>query len=226
MSITFENVTVRFDTRTVLDDVTLSLTEKRIGVVGDNGSGKSTFARLVNGLLLPDEGRVTVDGYDTHADGKNLRAQVGFLFQNPDHQIVMPTVAEDLALGLKPLKLSPEKRDLRLQRCLTQFGLTELADRSAHLLSGGEKQLVALAGVMIANPSILVCDEPTTLLDRRNAAHVMKLIADLPIQVILITHHLEHLKEYERVLWFENGRVIKDDVPGEVIAEYKESVAL
>lgn len=225
MSIELDHVTVRFGTRTVLDDITLSLSEQRIGVVGDNGSGKSTFARLLNGLLLPDQGRVSVGGLDTHTDGKAVRSRVGFLFQNPDNQIVMPTVAEDLALGLKPLKLSKDERDKRVRATLARFGLEPLADRSAHLLSGGEKQLVALAGVMITEPDVLVCDEPTTLLDRRNAALVTQMINALPCQVLLITHHLKHLKTYDRVVWFDGGKVAADGQPRSVTSQYIDAVS-
>lgn len=225
MSIIVDQVTVRFGSRTILDDITLTLNEQRIGVIGDNGSGKSTFARLLNGLLVPDRGRVSVGGLDTRTDGKAVRARVGFLFQNPDTQIVMPTVAEDLGLGLKPLKLSKSECDKRIQAALSRFGLDQLADRSAHLLSGGEKQLVALAGVMITEPDILVCDEPTTLLDRRNAAQANQMISDLPCQVILITHELSQLEAYERVIWFDGGRVAADGPPGAVIPQYIEAVS-
>ena len=179
MTIVLDHATVRFQDRTVLDDISVSIAEQRIGIIGDNGSGKSTFARLLNGLLLPDQGTVLVDGLDTRTAGREVRARVGFLFQNPDNQIVMQTVAEDVALGLKPLKLPAVEVDRRVAETLNRFSLSQLADRSAHLLSGGEKQLVALAGVMIAEPDILICDEPTTLLDRRNAAVVMRLLESL-----------------------------------------------
>lgn len=220
MSIELKNVTVRFEDRTVLKDITLSLNEKRVGVIGDNGSGKSTFARLLNGLLLPDQGTVTIEGLDTKAEGKAVRTRVGFLFQNPDHQIVMPTVAEDLALGLKPLKLDESECSRRVNACLGKFGLTHFADRSAHLLSGGEKQLVALAGVMITGPDILICDEPTTLLDRRNAERIMQMISDLSCQVLVVTHQLDHLDAFDRILWFEGGRIAGDGSPADVIPRY------
>ncbi|NKB43935.1 MAG: ATP-binding cassette domain-containing protein [Alphaproteobacteria bacterium] len=223
--IELEQVSVRFHDRTILDNISVSLTEHRIGVVGDNGSGKSTFARLLNGLLLPDLGTVEVNNLDTRDDGKDVRSQVGFLFQNPDNQIVMPTVAEDLALGLKPHKLTGAEQSHRVSVTLDRFSLTHLADRSAHLLSGGEKQLVALAGVMVTQPQILVCDEPTTLLDRRNAAHVMRLIGELPCQVIVITHHVEHLNDFDRVLVIADGRISDDGPPGETIPRYLETLA-
>lgn len=223
--ISVDHVTVRLQGRVVLDDLALSLTERRIGVIGDNGSGKSTFAKLLNGLLLPDEGTVTVDGLDTRSHGKEVRSKVGFLFQNPDNQIVMPTVAEDIALGLKPLRLDAEVLGQRVSDTLARFSLSHLADRSAHLLSGGEKQLVALAGVMISEPDILVCDEPTTLLDRRNAVLVMKTIADLSCTVIVVTHHVEHLDGFDRVLVIDMGRVAYDGAPDHAIPLYLESLS-
>ncbi len=220
MTIRLDAVTVRFQERMILENLSLSLSEKRVGLIGDNGSGKSTFARLLNGLILPDHGTVTVAGLDTKKDGAKVRSRVGFLFQNPDNQIVMPTVAEDLALGLKPLKLQATAQQEKVKDALARFGISHLADRSAHLLSGGEKQLVALAGVMICNPDVLICDEPTTLLDRRNAASVLEKINALECQVIFVTHHLEHLKNFDRVLWIGGGHIQEDGVPQDVIKAY------
>ncbi|MEQ9111118.1 MAG: ABC transporter ATP-binding protein [Rhodospirillaceae bacterium] len=220
MTIRLDAVTVRFQERMILENLSLSLSEKRIGLIGDNGSGKSTFARLLNGLILPDQGTVTVAGLDTKKDGAKVRSRVGFLFQNPDNQIVMPTVAEDLALGLKPLKLQAAAQQEKVEDALARFGISHLADRSAHLLSGGEKQLVALAGVMICNPDVLICDEPTTLLDRRNASSVLEKINALECQVIFVTHHLEHLENFDRVLWIERGHIQEDGVPQDVIKAY------
>lgn len=202
----------------------MSLTEQRIGVIGDNGSGKSTFARLLNGLMLPNEGSVLVNDMDTRTEAKTIRRHVGFLFQNPDNQIVMPTVAEDIALGLKPLGLDKETVQDRVHKTLADFGLSDLADRSAHVLSGGEKQLVALAGIMVAAPDILVCDEPTTLLDRRNAKRVSDLIASLPCAVITISHHVEQLESYDRILVLADGRIGCDATPAEALPFYLDSL--
>jgi biotin transport system ATP-binding protein len=148
--ITFDRVTHRYDGDAVLADVSLTLTERRVGVIGANGSGKSTLARLINGLVTPASGRVLVDGLDVARNGREVRRRVGFVFTNPDNQIVMPTVREDVAFTLRRLKLPAADAAARVERALDRFGLTDLADRPAHRLSGGQKQLLALAAVLVA----------------------------------------------------------------------------
>lgn len=208
--------------RQVLSTLGLTLTEQRIGVVGANGSGKSTFVRLLNGLVRPDSGTVTIDGLDTVKDGREVRRRVGFCFTDPDAQIVMPTVAEDIAFGLRRRGLSAAEREARTRGALTAYGLEDHADHPAHLLSGGQKQLLALASVLVTEPDLLVLDEPTTLLDLRNAAMVRRLVDGLPQQVVLVTHHLDLLDGFERVLVFDEGRVVHDGAPAEAVAAYRE----
>lgn len=218
--IELSDVSVRRLDRRILADVNIRLTERRIGVIGANGSGKSTFARLLNGLIVPDEGSVTVDGLDTRRDGRAVRRRVGFVFQNPDNQIVYPTVAEDLAFGLKGRGVSADESRRAVERTLERFDLRGFADRLVHELSGGERQMVALAGVMILEPSWLVLDEPTTLLDLRNTRRVMRAVAALDQHVILVTHDLALLEAFERVLVFDGGRLVHDAAPPEAIADY------
>ncbi len=224
--IRFESVGHRYGDRVVLDGVDLTLTERRIGIVGANGSGKSTLARMANGLVVPSEGRVTVAGLDTRTEGAAVRRRVGFVFTDPDAQIVMPTVAEDVAFSLRRSGLSPAERQARVTDVLQRFGLAEHADHPCHLLSGGQKQLLALAAVLVTNPDILVLDEPTTLLDLRNARRIAELIDDLPQQVLLVTHHLELLEGFERVLVIEDGHVIADGSVREALPEYEARMAL
>lgn len=207
--------------RTVLDGIDVTLTEHRIGIVGANGSGKSTLARLINGLVLPTGGAVTVDGLDTARQGKQVRQKVGFLFTDPDNQIIMPTVAEDIAFSLRRSGLSKSEIDRRVAASLDRFGLTGHADHPTHLLSGGQKQLLALAAVLIRQPDVLVADEPTTLLDLRNARLVADLFAALPQQVIVVTHHLDLLAGFDRVLLIEAGRVVADGSPADTAARYQ-----
>jgi biotin transport system ATP-binding protein len=216
-----EGVTHRLGGRVVLDDVSVALTERRIGVVGANGSGKSTFARLLNGLIEPETGRVTVDGLRTDADGPAVRRRVGFVFTNPDAQIVMPTVAEDVALSLRRSDLDKAQTRERVEQALASVGLAGFDDRPSHLLSGGEKQLLALAGALVARPDVLVCDEPTTLLDLRNTHRVMAILNGLEQHVVMVTHDLDTLTSFDRVLVFEAGRIVADGAPGEAIATYR-----
>jgi biotin transport system ATP-binding protein len=210
------------DSRRVLDELDLRVDEQRVGVVGANGSGKSTFARLVNGLVLPSTGTVTVDGLDTRREGRAVRRKVGFCFTDPDAQIVMPTVAEDVAFGLRRRGLSRDEVDERVRRVLASYGLDGHADHPAHLLSGGQKQLLALASVLVTEPELLVMDEPTTLLDLRNATMIADVVAGLPQQVLLVTHHLDLLDGFDRVLVFDEGRVVCDDVPTSAVTYYRE----
>jgi biotin transport system ATP-binding protein len=211
--------------RQVLTEVSVTMTEHRIGVIGANGSGKSTFARLLNGLVLPDSGQVLIDGNDTRRHGRAVRRLVGFCFTDPDAQIVMPTVREDVMFGLRRHRLSADEIAARTDRALAEFGLADHANHPAHLLSGGQKQLLALASVLVTEPAVLVMDEPTTLLDLRNAAAVGEIVAGLPHQVILLTHHLDLLAGFDRVLVLDEGRLVCDDQPGPAATFYQKLMA-
>lgn len=219
-----DGVSHRFGERPVLHDLDLELAERRIGIVGANGSGKSTLARMLNGLVLPSTGQVIVQGLDTRRDGAAVRRRVGFVFTDPDAQIVMPTVAEDVAFSLRRRKLSRPDVAGRVEEVLVRFGLDAHADHPAHLLSGGQKQLLALASVLVTEPEVLVCDEPTTLLDRRNARHVANLLRDLPQQVVLVTHQLALVEDFDRVLVLESGRLVADGAPAAALNTYQELV--
>jgi biotin transport system ATP-binding protein len=223
--ITLDGVSHSFGDQPVLVDVDLELTEQRIAVIGANGSGKSTLARMLNGLVLPDQGRVTVDGLDTRRDGAAVRRRVGFVFTDPDAQIVMPTVGEDVAFSLRRRKdLDAGQREQLVQDALHRFGLAGLADRPAHLLSGGQKQLLALAAVMVTEPQVLVCDEPTTLLDLRNTARIAAMLQSLPQQVVLVTHHLDLVLDYQRVLVVDEGRIVFDGAARDAVQHYQQLV--
>ncbi len=223
--IEIEAVTQRFGERVVLRDVTVDLPERRIGVVGANGSGKSTFARLLNGLVVPTSGRVSVDGLDTRTQRRQVRRKVGFVFTDPDNQIVMPTVAEDVAFSLRRARLPRAEVERRVTAALERFDLAGHADHPAHLLSGGQKQLLALASVLATEPDVVVCDEPTTLLDLRNARRVGALLHELPQRVVLVTHDLDLLDCYDRVLVFDGGTLVADDAPGPAIDAYRRRMA-
>ncbi|MGZ4538693.1 MAG: energy-coupling factor ABC transporter ATP-binding protein [Blastococcus sp.] len=211
----------RYGERMVLQDVDLRLTERRIGVIGANGSGKSTFARLLNGLVQPTSGTVLVDGLDTRTSVREIRRRVGFVFQDPDAQIVHPTVAEDAAYGLENQGVPPAERAERVAEVLERYGLAGHADHPAHLLSGGQKQLLAIAGVLVMRPARIVFDEPTTLLDLVNARRVAGVIDELEQHVVVVTHDLDLLDGFDRVLVIDEGRVIEDGSPDSAVAAYR-----
>jgi biotin transport system ATP-binding protein len=221
--IRLDRVTHQFPGRptAAVDHVDLTIAEQRVGVIGANGSGKSTFARMLNGLVLPTSGRVTVNGLDTAREGKQVRRQVGFCFTNPEAQIVMPTVAEDVAFSLRRSGLSSQAVVERVDDSLERFGLAGLRDAAAHTLSGGQKQLLALAAILVMEPSVLVCDEPTTLLDLRHQREVHGILTQLPQQLVLVTHHLDLVADLDRVIVFDGGRVVADGAPAEAVRHYE-----
>ncbi|QEE11606.1 energy-coupling factor ABC transporter ATP-binding protein [Bartonella krasnovii] len=218
--IKFDKVTQVFGELCVLKNITIQLTERRIAIIGANGSGKSTFVRLINGLQLPSQGFVSVDGLDTKRDAKAVKRKVGFVFQNPDNQIVLPLVEEDLSFGLKNLKLSKDEIKERVDEILQRYDLQAFRDHPVHLLSGGQKQLVAISSVVAMKPDYIVFDEPTTLLDLRNKLRVAQVIEELSQTAIVVSHDLEFLKKFDRVLVFERGEIAIDDVPFVAIKEY------
>lgn len=205
----------------LLGPVSLTLIERRIAVIGANGSGKSTLARLLNGLVLPASGTVRVDGLDTASDGRAVRRRVGFVFTNPDAQIVMPTPLEDVALSLRRSALSADERDAAARAALARFGLADRAEVPAHALSGGQRQLLALASVLAVEPEVLVCDEPTTLLDLRWRTIVDDLLDGLAQQVVVVTHDLDAAARADRVLVVDDGLVVFDGEPAAAVAHYR-----
>ncbi|MGV0362544.1 energy-coupling factor ABC transporter ATP-binding protein [Corynebacterium minutissimum] len=223
--IDFHNVSVSFDETKVLDSVSMTLTEQRIGIIGANGGGKSTLVRLINGLGEPTEGSVQVDGVDVAKHGKAVRRKVGFVFSDAENQIVMPNVRDDVDFSLRRLKLSKEERTARVDAVLDRFGLTPLSDQSPHTLSGGQKQLLALAAVLVMEPTVIIADEPTTLLDLRNRDRIRREFASLEQQLIVVTHDLDFLSDFDRVICIDNHHVAADGPPDEVIPFYTNLMA-
>ncbi len=219
------NISHRFGERVVLKDIDLTITERRVAIVGSNGSGKSTFVRLLNGLLLPERGSVRVGGLDTRKDAKAIRRKVGFVFQDPDSQIVMPLVEEDIAFGLKNLRLDRQQIARKVDAILGRYGLERLRHQATYTLSGGEKQLLALSSVLVLEPEIIVFDEPTTLLDLRNKRRIRTVLDELPQTAIVVSHDLDLLDGFERVLVFDDGRVVMDGPPATAIPHYLELMA-
>jgi biotin transport system ATP-binding protein len=225
MLIEFVQVVVKTPQAEILRGVSAVLSERRIGIVGSNGAGKSTLARLINGLVLPSAGTVRVNGRDTRQDTREVRREVGFVFQNPENQIVFPIVREDMEFGLKNLVLDKPARRARALAQLDALGIGHLADRTSHTLSGGERQLVALAAVLVMHPKVIVFDEPTTQLDLRNRNRVRAAIAGLACDAVVVSHDLELLEDFDRVLVIADGRLAVDDAPGPALRWYREHCA-
>ena len=207
--------------RTLLADIDLNLAERRVCLIGANGSGKSTLLRLLNGLRLPTSGTVRVDGFGTATDARRVRARVGFIFTDPLAQLLMSTPAEDVELSLKATVRNRAERARRAQALLDDAGLGHLAHQSVYDLSGGERQLVALVSVLAVAPSIVVADEPTTLLDLRNRHLLRTRFSDLPQQLIYSTHDMDFASDSDRVIVIDGGRVVADGSPAETIAFYE-----
>ncbi len=210
---------------TILKNINLSLKERRIGIIGSNGSGKSTLIKLIKGLITPSVGKIFFQGNDLHSKGKVFKNKIGYVFQDPDNQIIMPLVEEDIAFGLKRSGLSKLEIQAKVLEILRVYQLEKLIGKTTYHLSGGEKQLIAIAGVLAMHPEIVIFDEPTTLLDLRNKYRVQMLIQELHQPVIVITHDLSLIKNFDRVIVLEDGEVVQDNIPEVAISFYVDTIS-
>ena len=195
-----------------------------VAVVGMNGSGKSTLAKCFNGLLIPTDGSVKVDGFDTADDSSiwEVRSRVGMVFQNPDNQLVSSIVEDDVAFGPENLGVDPAEIRRRVDDALKRVGMYEKKDRGAHMLSGGQKQRVAIAGAIAMRPDCIVFDEPTAMLDPKGREGVMSIIKDLNaegITCILITHFMNEAEQADRVIVLKKGKLLCDRTPAELFSD-------
>lgn len=228
--IQFKDVTFSYDTeeenvpaRKVIENFNLAIEEGQfLAVLGRNGCGKSTVAKLINGILVPTEGKVTVEGMDTSDEEKtvDILRTVGMVFQNPDNQIVATIVEDDVAFGPENLGVEPNEIRKAVDNALKAVGMYEFRKREPHRLSGGQKQRVAIAGVIAMNTKCIVMDEPTAMLDPQGRKEVidtvMKLNKDYGITVILITHYMDEAVKADRVVVMDNGNIALDGTPKEV----------
>lgn len=226
MSITYQNMWVRVDGPEgeidVLKDITLDLTQPVTAIIGENGSGKSTLAKTLAGLQKYTAGSVQINGLEVATHPKTLRKQVGMIVANAAAQIIMPTVAEDVALTLRGSGLSKAEQQARVEQALAEHELTELADRSCYSLSSGQMQRLALCAVTIARPSVLIADEPTSALDARHQRIVTNRLFAQPetTQVVLVTHDLQLASRCDEAVWINQGQVAGQGEPAKIIADY------
>ncbi len=228
-----ENLTFSYKSdekeKIVLNELNLNIEKGSFtAIIGHNGSGKSTFAKHINAILLPSGGSISVCGINTADEEKlyELRKNAGMVFQNPDNQIVATVVEEDVAFGLENLGIEWEEMHKRVKDALTLVNMYEFRKRPPHLLSGGQKQRVAIAGILAMEPQCIILDEPTAMLDPIGRNEVMETILRLNrekgITIILITHYMEEAARADRVVVLDRGQVVMDDTPQNVFENEKE----
>lgn len=208
---------------TVIDDLSVGITRGSfVCVLGHNGCGKSTFAKLCNAIEVPQSGKVLVDGIDTADDDRlyDIRRKVGMVFQNPDNQIVATIVEDDVAFGPENLGVDPKEIRKRVDEALRQVEMYDFRLAEPHKLSGGQKQRVAIAGIIAMQPECIILDESTSMLDPRGRLEVMKTVKklnkDYGITVIFITHYMDEAVEADRVIVMDDGKIVLDGTPREV----------
>ena len=214
--------------KTVLDGISLDIPSGQfVAILGPNGSGKSTLAKHLNVLLLPNEGTVWIDGKDTHAKERlwEIRSQVGMVFQNPDNQIIGTSVEEDVAFGPENKNIEPEKIRKIVETVLRKVKLWDRRKALPSRLSGGQKQRLATADALAGLPACLVLDEPTAMLDPDSIKEVINIVKELNrkegMTIILITHHTDEVVDADRIVLMKDGKIIGDDIPKKIFADYE-----
>lgn len=213
----------------VIDDVSIEIKEGEfVAVLGHNGSGKSTFAKQLDAILLPTDGTVWIQGLDTSKEENlwEVRKKTGMVFQNPDNQIIGNIVEEDVGFGPENMGIPTDEIWKRVDESLEAVGMTAYRMKSPNKLSGGQKQRVAIAGVMAMRPQCIVLDEPTAMLDPNGRREVVKTVHELNrqegITVVLITHYMEEVIHADRVIVMDDGRVVMDGTPREIFSRVEE----
>ncbi|MDO4648344.1 MAG: energy-coupling factor transporter ATPase [Eubacteriales bacterium] len=214
------------DKQRAVNDVNLDIEAGEfIAILGHNGSGKSTFAKHINGLLLPSEGTMWIDGMDTSAEEEiwKIRQKAGMVFQNPDNQIIGTVVEEDVGFGPENMGVPTEEIWNRVDESLKKTGMEEYRHHSPNKLSGGQKQRVAIAGVMAMLPKCIVLDEPTAMLDPNGRKEVLAAVHELNkkegVTVVLITHYMEEVIDADRVYVMDSGSVVMEGTPREIFSQ-------
>lgn len=223
--LTLRNAGVALAGRVILSGLTLQMTEQRIGIIGRNGSGKSTLMRLMAGLIAPTTGSVTIAGIDPAKDRKAMLGLLGILFQNPDHQIIFPTVGEELAFGLRQLGLDKATAAQQARTLLKAHGRAHWEAEPVTALSQGQRHFLCLLSVLAMEPETILLDEPFAGLDLPTQARLSRSLATLPQRLITITHEPAALQTYDRVIWLEAGKIRADGVAAAILPEFTAEMA-
>ena len=229
--IEIKNLWFKYEEDFILKNVNIDIKENSFtAIIGANSSGKTTLAKHFNALLIPTKGNIIVDGIDTKKDDFNARKNVGFVFQNFEDQIIHSIVEEDIAFGLENLGLSDNQASKIVRETLDKLRINHIAKSNVNMLSMGQKQLVALAGVLAMKPKYIVFDEPTTNLDVKNKGNILNVVKDLnkneEITAILITNTLDDLRYAENVVVMKNGQIIFDNVKSKLNKKFLKKAGL
>lgn len=218
--IKIEAIEFAIDGVAVLGPLSANFIEKRISIIGRNGSGKSTLARLMSGLITPTRGQVHINDIDIAKDRKAALKTVGIMFQNPDHQIIFPTVGEEIAFGLRQLGYSKSDVEDKLRAILEQFAKQDWYNRNVMTFSQGQRQLICLMSVLAMEPKVLILDEPFSGLDIPTTRALREILDNLDQTIIHITHDPAVATNADRVIWIDEGLIVKDGHPSDVLAPF------
>lgn len=221
MAIYLKDVIFEFETHRVIDQITLNVSEQRIGIVGVNGSGKSTLARLISGLIAPISGSIRINDIDIYKDRKAALKTVGIIFQNPDHQIIFPTCIEEISFGLMQQGMTRIEAEERSNEILLQFDRLKWSDQLAHNLSQGQRHFLCLIAVLAMKPDVIILDEPYAGLDLPTSLQLRHELNKLSQQIVMITHNKDILVDFDRILWIDNGKIIKDGSYENVMPDFE-----
>jgi len=224
MAIYLKDVIFEFETHRVIDQITLNVSEQRIGIVGVNGSGKSTLARLISGLIAPISGSIRINDIDIYKDRKAALKTVGIIFQNPDHQIIFPTCIEEISFGLMQQGMARIEAEERSNEILLQFDRLKWSDQLAHNLSQGQRHFLCLIAVLAMKPDVIILDEPYAGLDLPTSLQLRHELNKLSQQIVMITHNKDILVDFDRILWIDNGKIIKDGSYENVMPDFEEEM--
>ena len=219
--IEIRSASVFYGKERILENLSLSIKEQRVGFIGRNGSGKTTLLRILAGLQELNNGKVLIDGIEVAKKRKEAIKKVGIIFQNPDHQIIFPTVGEELRFGLTQLGLSKNEADLKVIACLKQYDKVDWFERSISTLSQGQKHLVCLLSVLLMKPRVLLLDEPFTGIDIPTQLKLEHYLSSLKQTIIHVSHVPETFENYQRLIWVDEGIIQADGIPKTVIKKYR-----
>ncbi len=224
VSIDCSKVSYHIDDKVILQNITLKTKTRRLGIIGRNGSGKTSLARLLVGLIAPTDGAIRIKDIDITHHRRAALSLVGIVFQNPDHQILFPSVIEEISFGLRQSGMTKSEAEAKSEAMLARFHLSHWRDASVEALSGGQKHLLCLMAVLVMQPQVLVLDEPFVGLDIPTKMQLMDYCAALPITLVQITHQCEDVAEYDEVLWLDGGQVRMHGAPAQVLPAYRETM--